>query len=127
MFRFKLRTLLLVVAVIATVLGWLTSEARIVAKRNDIRRRLDAKLDGVFCKPLPDEKFPALERFIEGDKSRRVSWVRRWMGDDNKWPATLFGGDVPNYAREVVEAFPECDIYFPNFAETETEWQKKNL
>jgi hypothetical protein len=77
--RYRLRTLLLLLAVFATGLGWITSQWRVVAKRQAIMQQCG---DYVFVEKgmLWWERNP-LERIIEGDQSRRVGGVRRWMGD----------------------------------------------
>ena len=46
---------------------------------------------------------------IEGDKSRRVSPIRRWMGDENIETITFYDFGTPK--RLIIEAFPEADIY----------------
>jgi hypothetical protein len=105
--RYRLRTLLLLMAVISIGLGWFTFQWRVLTKRQAIMQQCG---DYVFVEKdmLWWERSP-LERIVEGDKSPRVGRVRRWMGDRELGSVIVFRPTSPK--PSAVEAFPEADFY----------------
>jgi hypothetical protein len=107
--RFSLRTLLIVVLVAGLGLAWIASQYRIVAERRTIRNALEGD-EAAFYHGVPGER---CERYIEGDKLRRPSQFRLWLGDETV-DSILFH-DIEAPKRDAVHAFPEADIYFWDF------------
>ena len=109
MLRYKLRTLLIVVVIVALPLVWVGSQYRIVTARRAIRADLEGsdRPTATFYYGEPSEN---CTRHIEGDRARRPSRFRLWLGDEQVDSILFDEVDAPK--RAAIEAFPEADIYF---------------
>ena len=107
--RYKLRTLMVMVTIVACGLGWIAAQKRIVDKRQTCARLLYERGDGivVLADAVKSEHTYKIER--NGDQSCRISAVRRWLGD-HKAEAILFFGSE-RIDPSVVHEFPEADVW----------------
>lgn len=107
-FVFSLRMLLAILTVTCGLLGWTGWQSRMVAHRKTVARSLEARYGTDFRILWEDTEFSeGTELLVAGNKAKRISWFRRWLGDKNA-QALLFNHlPVTNDARE---AFPEADI-----------------
>jgi|GEM_PF-6483283 Vesicle coat complex, various subunits len=104
--RYRLRTLLLVVTIVCIALGWIALQMRIVVKRQECARLLYENNGGMVISE-GTALSASFEIVMEGDKSRRVSLVRRWLGDENA-EAIFFSN---RFDSTVLELFPEADVW----------------
>jgi hypothetical protein len=109
--RYRLRTLLIVVAAIGSGLGWIGWQQRIVTARRAESSRLEQCGEGLIAWEDEPGFHENIELFIEGDDSRRISAVRRWLGDRNA--EELLFLNSASKKRKAIDLFPEADIYFP--------------
>ena len=107
--RYRLRTLLIVLTAIGAAFGWIGWQYRIVAHRKAVARMLEARGDTVIWEGVGWGE--NVERWVEGDKSRNVSTLRRWLGDENADSIFIHGAE--QNTRAAIEAFPEADFYLP--------------
>jgi len=105
--RYRLRTLLIVMTAIGAAFGWIALQYRIVTYRKAVALQLNERGDSVVRPGIAWGE--SEEREAEGDKSRRVSTFRRWLGDENVEAIFLHNADQDS--REAIEAFPEANIY----------------
>lgn len=103
--RYKLRTLLIVLAIVATASGWVGSQFRTVATRRAIIRGLEERGDVILYTQTPKIG----KRLVEGDRSKGVSSLRRWLGDENETGILFLEESTSRQAA--IWAFPEADIY----------------
>jgi hypothetical protein len=106
MLRYTLSTLLIGISILAGLLGWIARERSVVANRLAICRELeerdiDVLWEGDVCSDPVELCFP-------GNKSRRIGFLRRWLGDKNADAVLIINLPAP---RSAVEAFPEADIF----------------
>ena len=95
-FQFSLRTLFLVVTLLAIPCWYVGDQWRIVQHRARIKARI------LF---LTKDDREALQ------KPDEVSWVRRWPGDEAISHIAMSKGDEPQFIEEVKENFPEAVIF----------------
>jgi hypothetical protein len=111
MFRYRLRTLLIGLTAIGGCLGWLSWQKRIVANRNVVSRQLEQeKFEAlVIWEWEGDSCGEPVKLIVEGDQSRRVSVIRKWLGDENVQSIVL----APHIDfRPITNSFPEADVYY---------------
>jgi hypothetical protein len=108
--RYSLRTLFAGIVVVGVALAWIGWQIRMVSVRREMSDWLDNNHHGYvyWSGAIFSENS---ERLVEGDKSRRVSLFRRWLGDRDADIVLFYSADSPK--RAVIEAFPEADIYCP--------------
>ena len=105
--RYRLRTLLIVLTAIGAAFGWIAWQYRIVTHRKAVARQLNER--GVSVVRPGIAWGESEERLAEGDKSRRISTFRRWLGDENVEAIFLHNADQDG--REARRDFPEANIY----------------
>ena len=88
-FQFRLRTLFVVVTLVAVACSYIAHEWRIVRKRRD----LDQAFAGSYLPGSPD----------------KLPWLRRVMGDVTYEEMELYGISDDDLVR-VREAFPEAEV-----------------
>ena len=103
--RFRLRTLMIVLAIVAAVLSWVGHEGRIVTKRRSLMSGLQGRMQVYLLSEAPK----GVKLVAKGNKSRGVSSLRRWLGDEDE-TVILFLSPFTE-RQEAIEAFPEADIY----------------
>ena len=99
-FRFRLRTLLIGVAVLAIPCGYVAREVKIVRNRQAVRDRL--KDSAFFIAGVGGVGSPA-------HASPKVPWLRQMMGDSGVLLIQLRKGDSGE-CDAVKAAFPEADV-----------------
>jgi hypothetical protein len=101
-FRFSLRTLFVVVTVIACWLGWNVQIVRRRTATRAILETLGAEIDdevGQFPEVTTANKWAS---FVSGNVERaHVSLIRRWLGDRAVWGISF----PPTCPRELIERF----------------------
>lgn len=107
-FRVRLRTILLVVAILAVPCAWLGSEVKLVRNRADLIARVRSA--GGFVQT--DSKLLLLPsiRIKPGNLPQPVSAVRRWFGD---YPVSQIS--VPHQfpdadEKRILDLFPEAEV-----------------
>ena len=105
--RYRLRTLMLLLAVVGVALAWIAGQYRIVSHRKSVARQLENRGDLVVWEDSVLNEPVIL--IVRGDKSRRVNTVRRWLGDENVDAILIINASEDN--RTPIEAFPEADVY----------------
>jgi hypothetical protein len=102
-FQFRLRTLLIVVTLLAVVCAYVTHEAAIVRKR-------EAWLETHF------ESFKGKSHMfkiiVQADRNRVPSGLRKWLGDYDLQSWVLSRQDTRETAIEISALFPEATIYW---------------
>jgi hypothetical protein len=110
-FQFRLRTLLIGIALVSLLLGWLGWQFKVVQERRAIRSEIQ-NAGGMFVTlpPLPDPN----EKFT---KQADISWIRRLMGDEAvsviSLPHDTLTGD--DDLTRIKAAFPEASIAHVRF------------
>jgi hypothetical protein len=112
-FQFSLRTLLIVVALLAMPLAYIGNKNRLVSHRKAIRARYDSR---VMCinrgnKTIihPDSSRQDIVHY-KGDTLQKPDLLRLWLGDFDINPVTT-DFDLNGIAvRELRAAFPASDI-----------------
>ena len=119
-FRFGLRTLLVVVAVLGAFLGWLTSEWRFVRERRACEARLLRSFkanEGGVAAPYRYSRFAnGPDVFPEWpEASARIPSVpiwRRWLGDEPFGIVSVPALWPENEVRDIKALFPEAFVYW---------------
>jgi hypothetical protein len=101
---FSLRTLLIVVTLLAIPLGWIGYQAKIVRERTALLK----KIEDSHGLSLP---FDALYAF---PGPNTLNFVRRWSGDEPIGEIVLSDTIQPADVQEILDAFPEANIH-PRF------------
>jgi hypothetical protein len=116
-YQFRLRTLLIGVALLSTACGFVAHEAKIVRERNAMIEHIgevhgDAEVspDGILGPPQGISPECAME-IQRGDHSRRPSALRIWLGDQlmesiemkQRW-------STASEAKEIGKIFPESQV-----------------
>ncbi len=111
-FQFHLRTLLIVVTLLAAPLGYVGWQAKIVRERHDLLKRLvgmgGLSINAEQAERLSGSGLAAQE--IAHRPATQVPWIRRLLGDETiaflVLPSRLNGPDV----EEIIDAFPEAAV-----------------
>jgi hypothetical protein len=118
-FRYRLRTLFVVVTVLAGILGW---GLRQVHERHVMRVRIEAS--GGMFREMQSGGFVMIR---ESDPSRRVSALRKLLGDNDE--ETIVFPHQPNVSElEAAAVFPEAEVLgnFPDLMSSETNEEGPN-
>jgi hypothetical protein len=106
-FRFSLRALFVVV----TLLGvWLGNEVSVANNRRAIRRQIEQQ-GGTFPLLYNGHDMYTLKSLRPATTVRRVSFVRRWLGDRPE-PHIAYERPLTDADRVAVSGFPEAKVYF---------------
>lgn len=106
-FQFRLRTLLVGVALIGAACGYVAHEWRIVRERNALRDWLVANRAGDYSPYISWSSLPASEH------PPPVSWVRQLMGDYGEIWIDLTRRASAKDEAKVRAVFPEAEIDRP--------------
>ncbi len=98
-YQFSLRTLLIVVTLLAMTCGYVASEAKIVGVRNAARARIES-LGGQY----------KVGGAIFGDYEEKVPLVRRWLGDEPVNFVLLPDSASSSDEQRIREVFPDVVI-----------------
>ena len=111
-FRFSLRTLFVLVTLLACALGWLVWQIQIVRERKSLLSEV-SRYNSSY--PFDQLYFDVLEGKIAIygplPEQVRVSWVRRALGDNSYMSITLPEHVPANVIERVESAFPESHLY----------------
>jgi len=109
--QFRLRTLLVLLAVASLPLGLLGSQMRIVRHRQALLAMVRARCHGESWRPQL-QRTSYLELQTDTD---HVSWFRALLGDESPAP-TVLEGEAFTYGeiREITNAFPEARVTVEN-------------
>ena len=103
-FQFSLRSLLIVVTLLAVPLGYVGWQARIVNERWTIRKELVGMIDN-------EQRRGYIDLATADETERAVPWIRTLIGDQAVH-AILLPLSVSNEYRKRVRAiFPEADVF----------------
>jgi hypothetical protein len=91
-FQFRLRTLLIVVTLLAVVCGYVAHEAKIVRERDAMR--LELKNLG----------------WINASDHTSLPFIRRWLGDEQYSMILVPRGTSNDYIARVKAVFPESNV-----------------
>ena len=102
-FQYSLRTLLIVVTLLAIPCGYVGWQAKIVRDRKTMRVRIAGR-GGYSTEP---DSFPIT--YMKLGPDFRVSWIRQRLGD---FPVAYiyYGSDSPADVPEIQECFPEAIV-----------------
>jgi hypothetical protein len=107
-FQFRLRTLMIVVTLLAGVCGYVAHEAKIVRDRNAwLRTHSQKSASGFGYGPS-----------TKGDRAQRPGLIRQWLGDEEK--RAIYAVDhTPSGLATAAELFPEATIFelYPSWPE----------
>jgi len=105
-FRFSLRTLFVLVTVIACWLGW---QVQVVQHRKAMLKQIETDGGLVFIGSVDWEHSPSVVFNGPHDHAFKLSSLRRMLGDRH---IDLIGFDRPltNTDRQAIEAFPESAV-----------------
>jgi hypothetical protein len=116
-FRFRLRTVLLALTLLAIPCAWLGSEWNVVHERAALIERVEA--DGGFvyylgsCIEAPVIEMPASHREIVIKPSMQpapISTIRRWLGDRNL-ERIVIQNDFPDHdEKRILDLFPQTEV-----------------
>jgi hypothetical protein len=98
--RFRLRTLLVLIAIIAAPIAWLANTAALVRSRGELLHHFGGDKSVFAAQLLPPDARP------------QISWLRRWLGDLSI-PSLMYDPRRDAGGRELAEAlrlFPEARI-----------------
>ena len=95
--RFSLRTLLIVVAGVGIVLGWLFWNVRQVRTRDALLARPWIVFTGVGVKPLRDRK--------------SLPWIWEVLGAESVQDIWAHPGCSDDICQQLTRAFPEADLH----------------
>jgi hypothetical protein len=97
-FQFRLRTLMIVIALLAIPMAWVGWQVRIVEHRKAIKEMLRQRNLGLG----------GLPNFVPLDEWPTLPWYRELLGDST-WPGVYLDGDefTADEVREIKDAFPE--------------------
>jgi len=106
-FQFRLRTLLIVIALLATALGWLGWQLRFIRSR---RMAMDETRKWAV---ETNQMRRALPYWTEVRDPEEIPWYRRALGDATVARVLIIngGGATDDDARRLRELFPEADIW----------------
>jgi hypothetical protein len=107
--QFGLRTLFVVVTILALPLGWLARQAGIVHHRRAMRTQIEANGGKVFSGPYDFRTSPLVVTIRPADFNYKISTVRELFGD---LPVNMIVFDRRLAAAEhnAIEAFPESEV-----------------
>jgi hypothetical protein len=98
-FQFSLRSLLIVVTVLAAVCGYVGWQAKIVNHRRELLRGIrDGSARYSLATDLPLTDPP------------RIPWIREWLGDSAVWAIGYRPNSIPPNLNELKACFPEAII-----------------
>jgi alpha-D-ribose 1-methylphosphonate 5-triphosphate synthase subunit PhnL len=97
--QFRLRTLMIVVALLAVACGYVASQAKIVRDRSEWR-----------INAPPKSSYPVKPIIFQGDPAQRSNVIRRWLGDVAIDMIDLPPGTPDKDIRTTVTLFPEAAI-----------------
>jgi hypothetical protein len=111
-FRFRLRTILLIVALLAIPCAWLGSEWKLVRARAALIERVEAAggtASSVKYYPLPSITIQP------GAQSDQISAARRWLGDRAITQITIPDNFSDDDEKQILDRFPETEVvkYWP--------------
>jgi hypothetical protein len=105
-FQFSLRTLMIVVTLLAVPCAYVGWHAKIIHRRQAMLNKL-TRLNGA-C--LTVAQVTEIEPSHEFDDTTKLPWIREWLGDE-----PVFGLNIPESvpevdANEIASAFPEAVV-----------------
>jgi hypothetical protein len=115
MFRFKLRTLLILTTIVAAILGWVEWNRHLVRARHALRRHpgCDWVAEGSYLKNYNFQDRITLRAFDVSDDAtifaatadRSLTWLRKKLGD---FPFRLVKTAEPQLVPKIRSLFPEA-------------------
>jgi hypothetical protein len=113
-FQFSLRTLLIVVALLAVPLGYVGWQAKIVRERKAMVREV-AKMGGQVVFSSYETKLGPDSHFRFGETTMKppyptVSTLRAWLGDDFALGIALPAATPTDTLKRVEQIFPEAKV-----------------
>jgi hypothetical protein len=118
-FQFSLRTLLIVVTVLAVVCAYVGWQAKIVREREAMLIRLhgfggdfitSAKIQNLIDSGWWRSEPSDWRSDLNDDQHHTVPWIRRWLGDQPIIAMWVPRSIERNAAEEIMGAFPEARI-----------------
>ena len=106
-FQFRLRTLMIVVTLLAVLMGYVGGQAEIVRARQ-AWLKAHSELDFFMVSHT-------YEVLIHGDKTKSPSLLRRWLGDHELESWEVFRNASTDQLSEINALFPEATIYWDGF------------
>jgi hypothetical protein len=107
--QFSLRTLFVVVTILALPLGWLAWQANIVHHRQAMRAMLEAHGGRVFLLDIEYRIPPLVETLRPADIYYNISAVRELFGDLHV-SLIAFDRRLTSAEHDATEAFPESEV-----------------
>jgi hypothetical protein len=108
-FQFRLRTLLIVVTLLAVLLGYVGRQAEIVRARKSWFGAHKSWFNSRFSRSAVIFNF-GTETLVHGDSSKAPSLLRRWIGDDDIKSIDVHQEPVTSELADMKFLFPEADI-----------------
>ena len=129
-FQFRLRTLMIVVTLLAVVCGYVSNQGAIVRQRKAILSQTSGQNAAGVMDSLTDAEAtqfhlsppygttgalgalkPLTTLVAIADRDTEPNWVRRWLGDQTM--RILFVGDAITLSevRRIAHLFPEANVY----------------
>ncbi len=105
-FQFRLRTLFVVVTLLAAACGYVAHEYRIVQRRNEKRENLWL----VDVQWMTAESYEKHRSLPLGRPPPKISWIRQQLGDVPVYFLSLPETTSDEYAKEIQAIFPEAIV-----------------
>jgi hypothetical protein len=110
-FRFRLRTVLLLIALLAIPCAWLGSEWKLVRERKALIDRIEAVGGVVWDAGNPNAWMPLNRIVIEpGSRLDQVSKIRRWLGDRDVREVFIQREFLDEDKKRILELFPGTSV-----------------
>jgi hypothetical protein len=108
-FRFSLRTLFVLMAVVGLGLVWLKGELRVIRQRKDVARLIEGRGGGSGIVWQSTWRAPGSDR--TDLRKSRIPWWRTALGDDSAISIVVPVGEASLFDR-ARECFPEASVFF---------------
>jgi hypothetical protein len=104
-FQFSLRTLMIVVTLLAVPLGYVGWQSKIVRNRNAWKSNRPAA-------DPPYSTYAATFVVLRGDPDQKPNRMRRWLGDEANETIALPTTATDEDIRKAIVLFPEAEVIF---------------
>jgi hypothetical protein len=114
-FQFSLRTLMIVVTLLAVVSAYVGWQATIVRERKELAREINAQNNGqggsvTFVSEIRWNLPVRVGSKMIYQPFPKVSYLRQWLGDDFVLSVWLNGRRPESFMKRIKSAFPESEI-----------------
>jgi hypothetical protein len=124
-FQYSLRSLMIFVALVAVVCGYVGWQAKIVRERRAMRAEINRLGGDCVASPITKPEFmsvepgdfrllanlPSFAPLIDGNDDEEPSKIRRWLGDLIVWGIWLPDGVSHSDAVRFAKCFPEASVW----------------